>query len=110
MKEKKPIIQLLIWTWSWVATLALASFGPMFIWDEHLVFTSFAIILNLINGIFMIWVNRKLFNHYDELERKIQLESMGMTLGLSVIVGLTLSLLKKTNLLSSFNLNNGIDF
>ena len=36
MKEKKPIIQLLIWTWSWVATLALASFGPMFIWDEHL--------------------------------------------------------------------------
>jgi len=47
MKEKKPIIQLVIWTWSWVATLALASFGPMFIWDEHLVFTSFAIILNL---------------------------------------------------------------
>lgn len=58
----------------------------------------------------MIWVNRKLFNHYDELERKIRLESIGITLGLSVIVGLTLSLLKKTNLLSSFNLNDGIGF
>lgn len=67
MKEerKKHLINLGLWTWSWVATLA----------------------------------NRKLFNHYDELERKIHLESLALTLGLTVIVGLSYSLLDLTNLI-----------
>jgi len=47
----------------------------------------------------MILANRKLFNHYDELERKIHLESLALTLGLTVIVGLTYSLLDQTNLI-----------
>ena len=112
MKEerKKRIIQLGVWTWSWVGTLAIATFGPQFIWNAHSVFTTFAIIINLVNGILMILANRKLFNHYDELERKIHLESMGLTLGLSVIVGLTFSLLSQTNLIPSINLTDGIGF
>lgn len=102
MKEerKKRMIQLGIWTWSWVITLAIATFGPKFIWDENSTVTILAIIINLVNGVLMILANRKLFNHYDELERKIHLESMGLTLGLSIIVGLTYSLIDQTNLIS----------
>ena len=77
MKEerKKHLKNLGLWTWSWVATLAIATFGPKFIWDEHIGLTTFAIITNLVNGVLMILANRTLFNHYDELERKIHLES-----------------------------------
>ena len=101
MKEerKKHLLNLGLWTWSWVATLAIATFGPKFIWDDHAVLTTFAILTNLVNGVLMILANRKLFNHYDELERKIHLESLALTLGLTVIVGLTYSLLDQVNLI-----------
>jgi len=101
MKEerKKHLLNLALWTWSWVATLAIATFGPKFIWDDHTVLTTFAILTNLINGVLMILANRKLFNHYDELERKIHLESLALTLGLTVIVGLTYSLTDQVNLI-----------
>ena len=101
MKEerKKHLLNLGLWTWSWVATLAIATFGPKFIWDDHTVLTTFAILTNLVNGVLMILANRKLFNHYDELERKIHLESLALTLGLTVIVGLTYSLLDQTNII-----------
>ncbi len=101
MKEerKKHLLNLGLWTWSWVATLAIATFGPKFIWDDHTTLTTLAILVNLANGVFMILANRKLFNHFDELERKIHLESMALTLGLAVIVGLTYSLLDQTNLI-----------
>ena len=101
MKEerRKHLINLGLWTWSWVATLAIATFGPIFIWEDHKALTTLAIITNLINGVLMIMANRKLFNHYDELERKIHLESLALTLGLTIIVGLTYSLLDQTNLI-----------
>ena len=101
MKEerKKHLKNLGLWTWSWVATLAIATFGPKFIWDEHVGLTTFAIITNLVNGVLMILANRTLFNHYDELERKIHLESLALTLGLTVVVGLSYSLLDQTNII-----------
>lgn len=98
-ERKKRMIQLGVWTWSWVATLAIATFGPKFIWDDQETLTTLAIITNLVNGVLMILANRKLFNHYDELERKIHLESFALTLGLTVIVGLTYSLLDQVNLI-----------
>ncbi len=102
MKEerKKHLKNLGLWTWSWVATMALATFGPKFIWEEQIALTAFAIILNLAIGVLMILANRKVFNHYDELERKVHLESLALTMGLTVVVGLTYSLLDQTNLIS----------
>ena len=97
--EKKNIIKLALWTWSWVATLAIATFGPKFIWDDHVFLTVFAILVNLGNGILMINANKNLFNSLDELQRKIQLEALGITLGLAVIAGLSFSLLDQTNLI-----------
>lgn len=99
IERKKRVIKLAIWTWTWVASMAVATFGPKFIWDDHIFLTTFAIIVNFINGILMILANRDLFNHFDEFERKIHLEAMAFTLGLSVVVGLTYSLLDTTNLI-----------
>ncbi|MBO2545783.1 hypothetical protein J0871_15280 [Salegentibacter sp. BDJ18] len=99
-ERKKNLYNLAIWTWSWVATLALASFGPKYFWDDHSVLTTLAVSVNFVHGILMIIANRRMFNNFDELERKIHLESLALTLGLAVVVGLTYSLLDATNLIA----------
>lgn len=98
--RKKNLYQLAAWTWSWVATLAIATFGSKYLWDGHSVLTALAVCVNFANGILMILANRDLFNNFDELERKIHLESLALTLGLTVVVGLSYSLVDVTNLLS----------
>lgn len=101
-KERKiNLYRLAAWTWSWVATLAIATFGPKYIWDDHTVLTTLAVLVSFSNGVLMIIANRNLFNNFDELERKIHLESLAMTLGLAVVAGLSYSLLDTTNLISS---------
>ncbi|MFC3878673.1 hypothetical protein ACFOSV_00705 [Algoriphagus namhaensis] len=99
LERNKRVKKLAVWTWTWVATMALATFGPKFIWDGHVFLTTFAILVNLANGILMIRANRDLFNHFDELEKKLHLEAMALTLGLTVVVGLTFSLLDQTDLI-----------
>lgn len=98
--RKKNLYRLAIWTWSWVATMALATFGPKYIWDDHTVLTALAVSVNFVHGILMIVANRKLFNNFDELERKIHLEALALTLGFAVVVGLSYSLLDVTNLIN----------
>lgn len=100
-ERKKRTLQLALWTWTWVATMALATFGPIYIWEENKNLTHIAILVNLINGGLMVIANVKLFRHYDELEQKIHAEAMGLTLGATVVVGLSYSLVDQTNLIHS---------
>lgn len=101
MKElkRKRLKQLAIWTLLWTITMMVASFGPKFLWENNFVLSLIAILINLGVGIAMILANRTLINGGDELEKKIQLESMGLTLGLAVVVGLSYSLLDTSNLI-----------
>ena len=99
-ERKKNLYNLAIWTWTWVGTLAIATFGPKYIWDNHTVLTTLAVSINFVHGILMIVANRKVFNDFDELQRKIHLESLALTLGLAVVVGLSYSLLELTNLIA----------
>ena len=92
--------ELRLWTFVWILSMAIATFGPQFLWSEESIGTLLAIIANLILGIRMILANRKFIKSGDELQKKIQLESLGLTLGLAVIVGLSYSLLDQMNLIS----------
>ena len=89
MKErKKHNIILMVWTFLWVASTAFLSYGENYLWD-NLLMTKIGLVINLAIGVGMIIANKNLFKHYDELEQKIQFEAMAITLGLTVVVGLT---------------------
>ena len=102
MKElrKKRTKQLAVWTLLWTLSMALGTFGPKYIWDNNNLLTILGIALSFALGIGMILANRRIVVEGDELERTIQLESMGITLGLAVVAGLSYSMLYTTKLLS----------
>ncbi|MFK7787188.1 MAG: hypothetical protein AB8B56_18850 [Crocinitomicaceae bacterium] len=90
-----------IWTFLWVVSMALASFGPNILWKDNSVLTILAIILNASVGIGMIIANIRQLNSLDELQKKIQMEAMGLALGVGVVGGLSYSLLDITNLMET---------
>ncbi len=90
--------QLAAWTGAWVLTLAAASFGPGNFWSSSSL-TLIAVVVNLLVGIGMIYANVRFMKSQDELMQMIQLEAMGLALGVGVVGGLTYSLLDQTDLI-----------
>jgi uncharacterized protein YacL len=88
------------WTAAWLLTMAIANFGPKFFWDSNDLMTIAAIGLNLLIGIGMIVANKDHLRSLDEMHQKIQLEAMGLTLGIGLVVGLAYSNLDIANIVS----------
>lgn len=98
-RRKKNTTNLAFWTAIWVLTLAIATFGFKFMWEENTTISLFAFIINIGAGIGMIMANIKYVRSLDEMQQKIQLEAMGIALGVGVVGGLSYSLLDITNLI-----------
>jgi hypothetical protein len=79
------VIRLFRWNGAWGAATALMAFGPKFLWNKALVFTLLAVGLDVAVGVGMILANKKYIAELDELQRKVQLNSMGITLGVGLI-------------------------
>ncbi len=90
---------LMIWTAAWVLTVAISKFGPIHYWGDHHLINLLAILLNVGVGIGMIWANIRYLKGQDELMRKVQLEAMGISLGVAVVGGIALSLSNSTHLI-----------
>jgi len=98
-RKNRIIYRLAYWSGAYVVTMAVANFGPRLLWDYNQLLTIGAIILNLLAGIGMILVNIQHLNVLDELMKKIQLEAMGLSLGVAIVAGLSYSLLDTTNII-----------
>jgi cyanate permease len=97
--KKKNLSRLASWTVAWTLSTALATFGSLFLWEGNTVLTALSIVLNLGVGIGMVLANRQFIEDSDELEKKVQLEAMALTLGLTLIVGIAYSIMDSTNLI-----------
>jgi hypothetical protein len=87
------------WTGTWVLTMALANFGPIFLWSDDKLLSFLAIPLNTALGVMMILANKKHLQSLDEMQQRIQRDAMGVTLGVGLVVGLSYSNLDITNLI-----------
>ena len=88
------------WTAAWVITMAIAVFGAHFVWTSSPGLTLAGILLNLAVGVGMIMANRRHLKGLDEMQQKIQLEAMALSLGVGLIGGLAYSNLDVTNLIA----------
>ena len=97
----KKTIRLALWTGAWLLTMALATFGPEFWWVSNKILTLAAIVINIAFGIGLIVANIQYLNALDEMMKKIQLQAMGLALGVGVVGGLSYQLLDTTNIIKS---------
>ncbi len=88
------------WTLAWLATMALATFGPKFIWELNQWLTILAILINLGVGFGMVMANKRHLKGLDEMHQKIQLEAMALSLGVGLVAGLGYSNLDVTNIIA----------
>ncbi len=98
--NRQNTIRLAWWTAAWVITMAIAVFGAHFVWESSPWLTLAGILVNLGVGVGMIMANRRHLKGLDEMQQKIQLEAMALSLGVGLIGGLAYSNLDVTNLIA----------
>ena len=97
--KKKTLSRLALWTLAWTLSTAVATFGSLFLWEGNTLLTALSVVLNLGIGVGMVLANRQFLEDSDELEKKVQLEAMALTLGLTLIVGIAYSIMDSTDLI-----------
>ncbi len=97
---RRQTLKLAYWTLAWVLTMALATFGPKFLWASGVPITIAAIGLNLLIGMGIIVANKDYLRSLDEMQQKIHLQAMGITLGVGLVAGLAYSNLDISNVIS----------
>jgi len=98
---RKNTLRLGYWTGAWLVTMALATFGSQLWWQSNRLLTALAILLNVGVGFGMILANKNSLRGLDELQQKIQLEAMALSLGVGLVLGLAYSNLDVTNVIQS---------
>ncbi len=92
-RTRANVMRIFRWTVAWVGTCALLVFGPKFLWNKALVFTLLAAGLNVLVGICAILANKKYFEELDDLQRKVHLNSLAITVGVAFIVSVPYSVM-----------------
>jgi len=98
--RKTKIRDLAIWTGIWTISVAIVTFASKYIWDYNTLATIIAIFISTLSGIGMIRSNIRYLMALDELQRKIQMDAMGIALGVALVGGISYSMLDTTNVIS----------
>ena len=99
-RQIRNTLGLAAWTLAWVASLALAAFGPGALWNNQAAPTMLAIGLDLVVGAGMLLANKRNLQGLDELQRTIQLQAMAWSLGVGLVGGLAWTLVARHNLVA----------
>src|SRR5690606_39081818 len=97
---KKNVLHLGYWTGRWVTTMAIASFGQIYLWINYTALTCLFIAINGLVGIGMILMNRQYINDLGEVQRRVSLDAMAIALGVGVVGGLSYSMLGQANVIA----------
>ncbi len=95
----KNTLLIFYWTVAWVLTTALVKFGTEYIWQSNKLLISLAILFNVVIGFGMIIAVKRYLKGLDEMQQKIQLDAMALSLGVGLVLGLGYSSMDQTNLI-----------
>lgn len=99
-KARKTTVHLGYWTLAWVATTAVAAFGPKLVWDFATLPTVLGVLVNIVVGFGMILATRRHLLGLDEMQQKIFLDASALTLGVGLVCGLSYELLEDIKLIT----------
>jgi uncharacterized membrane protein YcfT len=98
--NKTKTLHLGLWTLAWLASTALLRFGAEYMWNYQSAYSIAALMTHLALGVAMIMVNVKHLTNLDELQRKITMDAMGITLGVGLIAGIAYEQLEDIKLIT----------
>lgn len=84
-----------LWAIAWAASLAIASYVSKYDWYSAALPISIAFVLHSGIGVGMILAFKRFLKELDEMERKIQLDSMALSIGVTLVVFGSYSVLEK---------------
>ena len=99
-KSLNNSVRLKFWTAAWVVTLALASFGPRFIWDFHTGLTVLGVLINLAVGFGMILATKRHLQCMDEMQQRIFRGAAVLSLGVGLVCACSYELLEDIKLIT----------
>lgn len=97
--NQRNSIRLMLWSAAWVASIALAAFGPKMIWNFNTSLTISGVIINLVFGFGMIMATKRHLSGLDEMHQKIFLDASVLALGVGIVCGNSYELLEDIRLI-----------
>ncbi|MBT5311582.1 MAG: hypothetical protein HN969_09005 [Verrucomicrobia bacterium] len=98
-QTKKNTKRLFIWSVVWVLATAGVAFGPKNLWNFNTLPTILGVLIHIGIGFGMIRVFKQYLLELDELQRKIQLDAMALSLGIGLVLGSSYELLEDIKLI-----------
>ena len=98
-QTKKTTKRLFIWSVVWVLATAGVAFGPKNLWNFNTLPTILGVLIHIGIGFGMIRVFKQYLLGLDELQRKIQLDAMALSLGIGLVLGSSYELLEDIKLI-----------
>lgn len=81
----KDQLLLVAWVFIWVASLTVADKAQLHGWWESDWAGAIGIAVNVLLGLCMVAYFMRMLNRMDDLQRKIQLDALSMSLGISLV-------------------------
>ncbi len=98
-QTKKNTKRLFIWSVVWVLATAGVAFGPKNLWNFNTLLTIIAVLIHIGLGLGMIRVFKQFLLGLDELQRKIHLDAMAISLGIGLVFGCSYEMLEDIKLI-----------
>jgi hypothetical protein len=93
LRVRASVLRLFRWCGAWLGATALMTLGPRFLWNRSLGLTLLALALDVAVGFGVVLANKKYLDELDELQRKVQLNSFAITVGVAMITGIPVSVM-----------------
>ena len=99
-------IRIVLWMLAWTVTLVLADKAELYEWYSSATASILAITLNAAIGLGLIVTFMRYIRELDELQRKIQLDSLALAVGAGLVGGSSLSLLQTAKFVSDAEISD----
>ena len=102
-RAMRIVVPTAIWTVVWLATVALARFGPELLWNSDPVLSWIAVALNIAAGVGWIIAHARYLRRVNDLQRKILMDAMAVALGVGLVGGFAYAVTENAGLIAFEN-------